>query len=218
MNELSKSKLWELFKCMAPIKGRDPECGPFGKPWTQERYEDWIQDIPKEDHNLVKMLSPAAISKMTKKDAYDLSYTVMFGLWSDVDIEVILKALVVALKLVTDESYWGNFFYGLAGTQYHKGELESLVTTFEKAIICNTTDEIYLQYDKARVLKEIGGRRAEIEVCCDRILELGLGDPIHEDEVHSMIYDVLPTNPKYISRYALPVGDKDGDDDGADAK
>ncbi len=147
------------------------------------------------------MLSPVAISKMTNDDAYDLAQ--MFALWSAVDIKKILKALVVALKFVTDESYWGEFFYGLAGTQYHKGELESLVTTFEKAIICNTTDEIYLQYDKARVLKELGGRRAEIEVCCDRILELGLGDQNHEDEIHSMIYDVLPVNPKYISRYTI---------------
>lgn len=199
MNELSK--LWELFKCMAPIKGREPECGPFGKPWTQERYEGWIQDIPKEDRNLVKMLSPAAISKMTNDDAYDLAYTFSFALWSAVDIEDILKALVVALKFVTDEAYWGEFFYCLAGTQYQKGELQSLVTTFEKAIICNTYHEIYLQYDKARVLKELGGRRAEIEVCCDRILELGLGDQNHEDEIHIMIYDVLPVNPKYISRY-----------------
>ncbi len=60
-----------------------------------------------------------------------------------------------------------------------------------------------MQYDKARVLKELGGRRAEIEVCCDRILELGLGDQNHEDEIHSMIYDVLPVNPKYISRYGV---------------
>lgn len=202
MNELSKSKLWELFKCMAPIKGREPECGPFGKPWTQERYEDWIQDIPKGDRNLVKKLSPAAISKMTNDDAYDLARTVIFGLWSDVDIEDILKALVVALKFVTGENHWGEFFYCLAGTQYHKGELESLVTTCDNAIICNTTDEIYLQYDKARVLKELGGRRAEIEVCCDRILELGLGDQDHDkNDLYSMIYDVLPANPKYISRY-----------------
>jgi hypothetical protein len=203
MNELSKSKLWELFKCMAPIEGREHECGPFGEPWTQERYEDWIQDIPKEDRNLVKMLSPVAISKMTKKDAYNLAYTLGFPLWSAVDIEDIVKALVVALKFENTEEYWGEFFYCLAGTQYQKGELESLVTTFEKAIICFNCHEIYLQYDKARVLKELGGRRAEIEVCCDRILELGLGDPIHEDEVHSMIYDVLPANPKYISRYSI---------------
>lgn len=188
---------------MAPIKGREPECGPFGKAW--------IQDIPIGDRNLVKMLSPVAISKMTNDDAYDLAR--MFALWSAVDIENILKALVVALKFVTDESYWGEFFYGLAGTQYHKGELESLVTTFENAIICNTTDEIYLQYDKARVLKELGGRRAEIEVCCDRILELGLGDPIHDDEVHSMIYDVLPVNPKYISRYSFTDADASGNND-----
>ena len=201
MNELSK--LWELFKCVAPIEGRGSECGPFCERWTQERYEDWIQDIPKGDRNLVKMLSPAAISKMTNDNAHDLASTLIFGLWIAVDIEDILKALVVALKFVTDEYYWGEFFYCLAGTQYEKGELESLVTTFENAIICNPSDEFYLQYDKARVLKELGGRRAEIEVCCDRILELGLRDQNHENELYSMIFDVLPANPKYISRYSF---------------